>query len=662
MRFGVASRLNAGLLTLTLLIVLGGASSVLFIHSFRNGLDRMAGDYIPTLIAISLVAQQSYSIVSNASALVVADSHFVRQSIADRIEDQAAALEDLLGRLRQDDTTAARDLAGIERLRAELADNFRKLNGAVALRIEQNQRLQQKIQRLIRLPSMLAATARTPSGPGDAAVVEWVVNAQHLVATLLTAAEGRTPRQWAGLRRDVMQIMERQDALTARLPAGAVATARPFMVEMQGLGDGSVGLFSDLAALDEATKGVQRTLNGNRELANQFVAAVSTVTREVEKHALETSRNLTSEVSDNLSVLVLLVAASLAAAVTIVAYVNRNVTRRLLQVHDCMNDRILSRSSAIPVDGDDEIGDIGRALGFFVEAISRREADLRAAKDAAEAALNDLNLAQDRLIQAEKMAALGQLVAGVAHEINTPLGNALTAVSFLADETARIAQVARTGTMRRSDFLQFVDQAIETSSFTLLSIGRAADLVHSFKQVAVDQVSEERRHFDLKVYLDEVLQSLKPTWKKGGHQLEVNCPDGVEIDGPPGALAQVLSNLVMNSLVHAFDEGQSGSLTVQVAMADERMVELLYTDNGKGIPLEFRDKVFDPFFTTKRGAGSTGLGLHIVFNLVTRKLGGFISLDESTSSGCRFRIRFPRVAPADTGGLPAPPVSAMVTS
>lgn len=275
----------------------------------------------------------------------------------------------------------------------------------------------------------------------------------------------------------------------------------------------------------------------------------------------------------------------------------------------------------------------------------RSERQLRQAHDEASAALESLRLAQQHLIQAEKMASLGQLVAGVAHEINTPLGIALTSASHLADETRRMTRLADAGGLRKTDFNTFMSGAGETTQLLLMNITRAADLVHSFKQVSADQTSDSRRVFPLKEYLDDVLLSLKPSWRKAGHTVTGTCPDHVQVDGYPGILSQVLANLLMNALTHAYDDGRSGTMSVTVTERGDDWLEMVVADDGKGIPVNLRSKVFDPFFTTKRAEGCTGLGLNIVYNLVTLNMGGRITLESAEGKGTRFVMVFPREAP-----------------
>ncbi|HEY1858598.1 PAS domain-containing sensor histidine kinase [Acidocella sp.] len=259
-----------------------------------------------------------------------------------------------------------------------------------------------------------------------------------------------------------------------------------------------------------------------------------------------------------------------------------------------------------------------------------------------------LRQAQQDLIQAEKMAALGSLVAGVAHEINTPLGNTLTASSHLADKVAEFAERLEQNNLRRSDLVGFVALLTETTRLMVANCERAAELVQSFKQVAVDQTSGERRQFDLKHYIDEILLSLRPRLRKTAHRITVSCPENLEIDGYPGALSQLLTNFLLNSVLHAYSEGNAGHITIDVQRTEARMIELVYADDGKGIPPSLLPRIYDPFFTTRRGSGGSGLGLHIVYNLVTTTLRGQISVRSEPGQGTAFIVRFPIDTPRDT--------------
>ena len=275
----------------------------------------------------------------------------------------------------------------------------------------------------------------------------------------------------------------------------------------------------------------------------------------------------------------------------------------------------------------------------------RREAEeeLRTAKEGAERALAELRAAQQSLIQAEKMASLGALVAGIAHEINTPVGITVTAASLLADETKRTVERFRGGALRKSDFQTYIDMAEEATQRILANADRAAGLIQSFKQVAVDQTRDDRRVFELGQYAREVLTSLGPRLRPRGIVVELDCPEPVTVDGYPGPVAQVLTNFVMNALTHGFDAETPGHIRISVRLLPGEVVELVFRDDGKGIPADVLPRIFDPFFTTNRTGGGTGLGLNIVYNLVQQKLRGTIAVDSAPGKGTAFTLRFPQV-------------------
>jgi signal transduction histidine kinase len=303
--------------------------------------------------------------------------------------------------------------------------------------------------------------------------------------------------------------------------------------------------------------------------------------------------------------------------------------------------------------------------------VSERTLQLRKEKQQLTEALEMLRRTQAQLVESEKMASLGGLVAGVAHEINTPVGNALTVASHLEEEALALQRVYSAKRMKRSDLEEFLHGAVEACRILTGNLQRAAALVQSFKQVAVDQASEERRRFPVRAYLDEIVLSLRAKLKKTRIRVRIDCPDDLQIETYPGALAQVVSNLILNALVHAYDKGQAGTLLIEVsrpgaqlrnlypfpsseeeprpAELDEDPIVIRFRDDGKGIPPEHLDKLFEPFFTTRRSEGGSGLGLHIVYNIVTRTLKGEILCHSKLGEGTELLIRFPE---ASTGRRP----------
>ena len=257
--------------------------------------------------------------------------------------------------------------------------------------------------------------------------------------------------------------------------------------------------------------------------------------------------------------------------------------------------------------------------------------------------LHHLEMTQRELVQSEKMASLGALVSGVAHEINTPVGINVSAASFLQDRTRALRRHLDSKGHDPDAVQDFLDDAEESARLLLSNAGRAANLIQSFKQVSVDRVSEQHRTFNLREYLEETVASLRPRLRQTRHRVEIACPDGLELRGYPGPLAQALSNLVMNSLRHAWAADESGTIRLEARRLEGDLVELRYADDGRGVPPEIRDKLFEPFFTTIRGEGGSGLGLYIVYNIVTQTLGGSIDVESGAGAGLAFRLRFPRV-------------------
>ena len=284
-------------------------------------------------------------------------------------------------------------------------------------------------------------------------------------------------------------------------------------------------------------------------------------------------------------------------------------------------------------------------------ALHASERALRSAKDAAEAALRHLQETQNFLIEAEKLAALGRLIAGVAHEINGPVGTSLTVASSLKRKAAVIANELAHGSLRRSALNEFLEHSDVASSQLVANLRHAAEMIELFKQVATDRHSSNRRIFDLGDLTEKVIRSLRPGLEEQDVALHVDCQPGLTMDSYPGPYGQVLTNLFINSVTHAFPDGMEGAVSVKVRASGDENVEILFSDTGCGMSHDVRREALDPFFTTRRDLGCTGLGLHIVHTIVINGLGGSLNLDSEPGEGTEVRIILPRVAPAAT----APP-------
>ena len=277
--------------------------------------------------------------------------------------------------------------------------------------------------------------------------------------------------------------------------------------------------------------------------------------------------------------------------------------------------------------------------------VAERTAELQRANLELSSTLETLRLAKDQLVQSEKLAALGALVAGVSHELNTPIGNGLTVASALEHRVEVFTQLMDAG-MRRSDLQSFVDETRFAAEIITRNLSRAGHLVSSFKQVAVDQTSSQRRSFSLVSLVSEIVLTLNAVIKKYSCQIKVQIPPNIVLESYPGPLGQVLTNLINNALVHGFEPQDLGDIVIQAEVLQTgAFVQLTVRDTGKGIASENQRRIFEPFFTTRLGQGGSGLGLHIVHNIVGGVLGGKIKVDSTHSKGTEFRMTLPLVAP-----------------
>ena len=277
-----------------------------------------------------------------------------------------------------------------------------------------------------------------------------------------------------------------------------------------------------------------------------------------------------------------------------------------------------------------------------ITARKRSEQEMRRAREAAEQALENLRETQASLVEAEKLAALGRLVSGVAHEINNPVGSSLTVASSLQGRCEVFAAEVARGEVRRSSLNDFIDAVTRASTQLVANLNRASDLVQSFKQVATDRSRLERRSFDLCDLTDQVLVGLRPELRRRSLVLRLDCQPGLAMDSLPGPYGLVLTNLVHNSIVHAFPDHRTGTVTVKAAEFGTDSVEINVSDDGCGMSPEVRRQAFDPFFTTRRHEGATGLGLHIVHSMVVDQLEGRLSLASEPDKGTTVRLVLPR--------------------
>jgi signal transduction histidine kinase len=412
------------------------------------------------------------------------------------------------------------------------------------------------------------------------------------------------------------------------------------------------------AELTSRTELLRNTIDATQAEAMGAIDDLSGKMREREQKAQETFDRTLADISRRvLSIAVIFLGIILSAGVLIAL----SIRLPLQQILTAMRAITLGdyEREVQGTTARDEVGAMARAVEVFREnAVAKRrtEDELRSSKEKAESALLELNAAQQNLIDAERLAALGGLVAGVAHEVNNPIGISLTVASSFARRTEMFeSELKSGGGLRRSQLEEFVRTSRDAAQQLVANLHRAGELIQSFKQVAVDRSHAERRQFSLGEATDQIIASLKPVLKRAPIELTIDVPEGLLIDGYPGSYGQILTNLFLNAVNHAFSEGQSGTISISARPRGHEDIEISFADDGAGMTPDVQRQAFDPFFTTRRNEGGTGLGLHIVYNLVTQQLGGRMMLESRLGQGTTFRIIMPRVAkgePTTSESLP----------
>jgi signal transduction histidine kinase len=344
-----------------------------------------------------------------------------------------------------------------------------------------------------------------------------------------------------------------------------------------------------------------------------------------------------------------LVAVNLVLLAVVWVGVDRLIFRRVGQLQQAL-DHAASRDMAadivaIPVSQKDEFGAITRSINAITARLGEELEAGHESEEEARVALANLQNAQDGLVRAEKLASLGRLVAGVAHELNTPIGNIVMVASTQQELASQLGAAATGGALTRAGLNSYVERLTEGADLILTSAHRSAELIKNFKQVAVDQTTDQLRNFDLAQQISEVLSVLSHVLTKTPIHLVQDLQNGVPMHSYPGPLGQVLTNLVMNAIKHGFNDVQPGTITVSCAREGDR-ARITVADTGAGIAPENVSRIFDPFFTTKLGQGGTGLGLYIVHNIVYGPLGGSLGVDSTQGGGATFTLVLPLIAPS----------------
>ncbi len=326
----------------------------------------------------------------------------------------------------------------------------------------------------------------------------------------------------------------------------------------------------------------------------------------------------------------------------------KDAENTLQQAHDELEAKVELRTSQLSslnqelIAINHELQHTNLELENEITERKRIEEELSDSNEKLTQAIFDLQEMQAYLVESAKMASLGNLVAGIAHEVNTPVGVGLTAASHLQELTQEFEDLCAHGTPRRQDLADYLKELREASTMILKNLERAGKLIQSFKRVAADQSSEIGRVFNIKKYLEEIILSMHPQLKKYNHKITLDCNEDLIINGFPGAFSQIITNLIINATIHAYNIDECGSIHISAKKEDKTLL-LLFTDNGKGMNYDQLSKIFDPFYTTKRSHGGTGLGLYLVYNIVTQQFKGTIHCESKPQYGTTFQIRLPFV-------------------
>ncbi|WP_415914833.1 sensor histidine kinase [Rhodopseudomonas palustris] len=480
-----------------------------------------------------------------------------------------------------------------------------------------------------------------PLGRSREAFTSLLVAANSYYLSLSTASAEQARANTETIERTIPVMIEFADNDLQRM------ALERLKIRTEALRDG-LGQLS--AQLVSRTDLLRNSIDASQAATIGAIDGLSVKMRQREQKAQETFDRTLRDISrEVLWIAVIFLGIIIVAGVVIALSIRRplqQLMRAMQAIASGDYDRRVAGTSAR-----DEVGAMARAVEVFREnAIDKRKAEdeLRASKEKAEGALLELNAAQRNLIDAERLAALGGLVAGVAHEVNNPIGISLTVASSFVRKAGQFEAELHSATpLRRSQLDEFVRTSKDAAQQLMANLQRAAELIQSFKQVAVDRSHAERRQFNLNEATNQIVASLRPVLKRAPITLSLDVPEGLLIDGYPGSYGQILTNLFLNAVNHAFPAGCAGGISISARPRGVDDIEIIFADTGIGMTPEVQRQAFDPFFTTRRNEGGTGLGLHIVYNLVTQQLGGRMMLESRPGQGTIFRIIMPRAA---TGG------------
>jgi signal transduction histidine kinase len=664
-RDGVRFRLVVGLSLIAAVMLGGAAASIFGLDRLRQGFQLLTDTQLPRLIDAAGLARQSESIVASAPGLVISRDQFTRTTAADRIADQVRFLDELLLRFKSGGTDSE-TIAVLDQTKRNLLENLGRLDSMVATRIEFDARSEsiiRDITDLARRKTAFEATVATGrDGIGQlnsTEFIRWSGETQNALMLILAAYGVERSVVISAFHKQATDAIERADQLVGRigLAGEADATLRRLHGEIRDRVTASDSVF---AARNE-TLNLQRSVAGmlarNKVISDQFGSAVSGVFETIRHDLEEQTQSYRDFLATYRQALVVATIVAFALALVAFFYVSRGVLRRIEALRDSMLAHADGKEAPIDTAGRDEIGAMARALQFFVTAIRRREEALTESKEQAETALAGLRAAQDRLVQSQKLASLGQLTAGIAHEIKNPLNFVNNFADVSADLIVELREALEPGKAALGEGTRAaVDELTGLLTDNLAMVaqhGRRADSIVKNMLVHSREGGSERRRVDLNASVEESLnlayhgaRAEKPGFNIA---LEKQLDPAVgEVELYPQEFVRVLLNLISNGFYAAYQRklaSPNGTFDPTLRVATRSLgdrVEIRVRDNGTGISEEVKAKMFNPFFTTKSAGEGTGLGLSLSYDIVVKQHGGTIEVDTEPGAFTEFTITLPR--------------------
>jgi signal transduction histidine kinase len=656
-RGGVRFRLLVALSLVAAVMFGGAAASIIGLDRLRQGFQLLTDTQLPRLIDAAGLARQSESIVASAPGLVVSRDQFTRTTAADRIADQVRFLDELLLRFKSGETDS-QTIALLDETKQNLLENLRRVDDMVGTRIEFDARSESIIRDIVDLVRRKTAFETTVAVGRAPELIRWSGETQNALMLMLATYGVERSALIGAFRKQAADAIERADQLVEHI--GLVGDADTMLRRLHSEIRARVSGSEDVFAARNEVLGLQRSVAGmlarNKVISDQFGSAVSGVFEAIRHDLEEKTQSYRDFLAKYREALIVATIAAFALAILAFFYVSRSVLRRIVALRDSMLAHAGGREAPIDTAGRDEIGDMARALQFFVTAIRRREEALTEAKEQAETALVGLRRAQQTLVHAEKMASLGQLTAGIAHEIKNPLNFVNNFASLSSEligelkvELASVLSLVPTGERPA------LDETLSTLAGNLTKIaehGRRADGIVKSMLLHSRGGSGDHQLTDLNALLEEALNlayhGARAQDKSFNISLERQLDPAVgQLDIVPQDITRVFLNLFSNSFYAVRQRGHvAGGAAKPLLVLTTRVigseVEIRVRDNGVGMTKEVLDKLFTPFFTTKPTGEGTGLGLSLSYDTVVHQHGGQLLVESEPNDHTEFIVRLPR--------------------